>query len=299
MSRFHRKSPHLAPDTAQQPLGFREQVDENSHFFYHYLMKRLSLLPVWAILGGSFVCACAGQQEAEAPNAGAPDQFAYKTSEQKSLESDETLSVIVVESKGSAPPVMPGSRVDEEPRAEYYVVKAAGDAPGDVTIAQAADEAPADAPLLGKGIDIRVSNENELASSSRLDILSNSQEAQQYTAALEKLEAADFQGARSDFARFEREHPKHWLAGSALYWQGVAERALGEVAAAQVTLAQMLQHYPKSTRCSDASLELAHVYYSQGNQVEARRLYHLVLRKYPKTPAAQAVPTEYLSSFKK
>ena len=106
-----------------------------------------------------------------------------------------------------------------------------------------------------------------------------------YNAALDQYKVGNYSGAISAFQQFLSSYPQSKLAPNAEYWMGFSYSATKDCKSAIATHQQMLQQYPDSTKVPDALLNMANCQLALKDHVAARKTLHLLVSKFPLTPA--------------
>jgi TolA-binding protein len=81
------------------------------------------------------------------------------------------------------------------------------------------------------------------------------------------LREGDYEAARPIFADLSRRYPQ--LADYHLYFGGYIDARVGELAAAETALTQLLAEYPQSVKVDEASLELGKILLGEGESTAA------------------------------
>ena len=162
----------------------------------------------------------------------------------------------------AAPPVPATATVEEsEPAA----------VPGRLAAPGAAPEVPAGAAESG---------------AARLEEALRGAPEERYRAALDLLEAGDFDAAEEAFARFLADFPDHPLAPKATYWLGETYFYRRQYASAAQTFARGYRRYgPEAPRAPDMLLKLGMALAAVGDRDRACETFDRLAERHPRAPA--------------
>jgi tol-pal system protein YbgF len=123
------------------------------------------------------------------------------------------------------------------------------------------------------------------------------EEVQAFDAAMVVLRASDFERAARLFGEVIAQFPRSGYVVPALYWQGNAQYAARQHAAAVETFRRMIAASPRHPRVPDALLGIANAHIAQRDNRAARAALQELIQSHPTTEAA-AVARERLARLR-
>jgi len=123
------------------------------------------------------------------------------------------------------------------------------------------------------------------------------EEVQAFDAAMVVLRASDFERAARLFGEVVAQFPRSGYVVPALYWQGNAQYAARQHAAAVETFRRMIAASPRHPRVPDALLGIANAHIAQRDNRAARAALQELIQAHPTTEAA-AVARERLARLR-
>jgi len=123
------------------------------------------------------------------------------------------------------------------------------------------------------------------------------EEVQAFDAAMVVLRASDFERAARLFGEVVAQFPRSGYVVPALYWQGNAQYAARQHAAAVETFRRMIAASPRHPRVPDALLGIANAHIAQRDNRAARAALQELIQSHPTTEAA-AVARERLARLR-
>lgn len=123
------------------------------------------------------------------------------------------------------------------------------------------------------------------------------EEVQAFDAAMVVLRASDFERAARLFGEVVAQFPRSGYVVPALYWQGNAQYAARQHAAAVETFRRMIAASPRHPRVPDALLGIANAHIAQRDNRAARAALQELIQAHPNTEAA-AVARERITRLR-
>ena len=123
------------------------------------------------------------------------------------------------------------------------------------------------------------------------------EEVQAFDAAMVVLRASDFERAARLFGEVVAQFPRSGYVVPALYWQGNAQYAARQHAAAVETFRRMIASSPRHPRVPDALLGIANAHIAQRDNRAARAALQELIQAHPNTEAA-AVARERITRLR-
>lgn len=123
------------------------------------------------------------------------------------------------------------------------------------------------------------------------------EEVQAFDAAMVVLRASEFERAARLFGEVVAQFPRSGYVVPALYWQGNAQYAARQHAAAVETFRRMIAASPRHPRVPDALLGIANAHIAQRDNRAARAALQELIQAHPNTEAA-AVARERLARLR-
>ena len=116
-------------------------------------------------------------------------------------------------------------------------------------------------------------------------------ETAQYDAALADFKAERYKKAAQGFQSFVKSFPNSPLFAKAHYWLGTSFYAQGQCTKAIAAHQVVIERFPDSENAPDSWLSIALCQQELGNTGSAKRSLNQIIKKYPKTTAAQTAQT--------
>lgn len=102
-----------------------------------------------------------------------------------------------------------------------------------------------------------------------------------YDAAFDLLKSRNYAAAERAFAAFVEAHPKHKLAGNALYWQAETHYARSDFSQSAIVFADAYRRYPDSAKAPDIVLKLGLSLAQLGKSAEACQALAGLAQRFP------------------
>jgi len=119
-----------------------------------------------------------------------------------------------------------------------------------------------------------------------VEFQARAEEVQAFDAAMAALRASDFERAARLFGEHIAQFPRSGYVAPALYWQGNAQYAARQHAAAVETFRRMIAASPRHPRVPDALLGIANAHIALRDNRAARATLQELIQAHPNTEAA-------------